>query len=340
MRSNRICRTDYTPLIKIIIRIKTQRFACIVGAIRSDIIISKRRPCQIVVIRRSGLWKRDPHWSYNLVAWSAFFYLFSNKKQDRRMSLKSYNIKDLSFRWNRKADYLFKGANIVIKNTGIVAILGRNGSGKTTFLKILAGLKRDYEGEVFLDGRDIRSYGRLDLAKKISFVEQNANYNIPLSVWDIVNLGNYPYSNIYKEDKQLSRRTDDAIKLLELDEISDKPFTNLSGGEKQKTMIARALCQSQNVILLDEPTSSLDINNRVEIMKILEKLSVEKGVLVVIVSHDINLVSKYASSIIYASDKTIYQSDKEEFMTDEKISSVFNIKTYSSVFNGKRIFYF
>ncbi len=256
------------------------------------------------------------------------------------MSLKTYEIKNMSFRWNKKTDYLFKDVNIVIKNTGITAILGRNGSGKTTFLKILGGLKRDYEGDVFLDGKDIRAYGRLDLAKKISFVEQSDNGNIPLSVWDVANLGNYPYSNLYNEDRQLSRRTDEVIKLLELDEISDKQFTNLSGGEKQKTMIARALCQSQHIILLDEPTSSLDINNRVEIMNILEKLSVEKGVLVVIVSHDINLISKYASSIIYVSDKKIYQADKDEFMTDEKISSVFNIKTASSVFDGKRIFYF
>lgn len=256
------------------------------------------------------------------------------------MSLRTYDIKNLSFRWNRKADYLFKDVNIVIKNTGIVAILGRNGSGKTTFLKILAGLKRDYEGDIFLDGKDIRAYGRLDLARKISFVEQNVNYNIPLSVWDAVNLGNYPYSNIYNEDKQLSRRTDEAINLLELNEISDKPFTRLSGGEKQKTMIARALCQSQNIILLDEPTSSLDVNNRVEIMNILEKLSIEKSVLVVIVSHDINLISKYADLIIYINNKEIYQGNKDEFMTDENISSVFDTKTESLVFNGKRIFYF
>ncbi len=251
-----------------------------------------------------------------------------------------YSVKNLSFSWN-KDKKIVDCVNFEIKKGRMTVIAGRNGSGKSTLLKLLANLIRPIKGDVFFYGKPFTAYNQRNLAKHLSFVEQITDERLNLTVHTIVSFGTFPHRSIIgTETHEDSKRINDALNETGIFELKDRYFDTLSGGEKQKVMIARGICQASSVILLDEPTSALDIRNRLEIMELLKSLSLDKGMTVVLISHDFNLIERYADDLILIGNGSIVQGNKEQVLSEKNISNFFEASINSINTPAGRVFYY
>jgi len=178
-------------------------------------------------------------------------------------------------------------------------IIGPNGSGKTTLMKMMAGIQKPAAGSVRVLGRPILRYSRKALAQRIAYVPQNMPSDFPFSVMEIVKMGRTPYQGVLglesEEDLAKARQ---AIAFTGIEHLAGRRLSQLSGGECQRVFIARAICQEPQLILLDEPTASLDLSHQVRIMDLMEKLRAEKQITVIMVSHDVNLAAMYGNRLL------------------------------------------
>jgi iron complex transport system ATP-binding protein len=184
----------------------------------------------------------------------------------------------------------------------IVGILGPNGSGKTTLLRLLAGLIRPWSGSVTLGGRDVRDLGRASLATRIAVVPQETQLAFDYTALEIATMGRYPHLKGFDvegpEDLAIARQ---GLRATGTAELESRMFNTLSGGEKQRVVIASALAQAPEVLLLDEPTASLDLAYQLEVRSILQKLNTDNGLTVVISTHDVNLAAGLCDHLIMLS---------------------------------------
>ncbi|MDH4205358.1 MAG: ABC transporter ATP-binding protein [Desulfobacteraceae bacterium] len=198
------------------------------------------------------------------------------------------------------------GENIVLRNVSFhipkrdfFIIIGPNGSGKTTLMKIISGILKPQNGELKILNRSIDQYHRKALARTIAFVPQMTFADFPFTVTEIVLMGRSPYLGMLglegENDLEIANQ---AIAFTGLENLAHRKLDQLSGGEQQRVFIARAICQEPDIILLDEPTASLDLAYQVRIMDLMEKLKTEKGITVVMVSHDVNLAAMYADHLL------------------------------------------
>lgn len=200
---------------------------------------------------------------------------------------------------------LLKGISVRIPDSGsITTIVGPNGCGKSTLLRIMAGLKRPYEGDVFLQGKEIRTYERKDLAKVVSFLPQSRNVpEIPAGM--LVLHGRFPYMGYprrYKgEDKEKARM---AMEWVGITHLENRLVSQLSGGERQKVYLAMMLAQETPMVLLDEPTSYLDIACKFEVLDLAVRMKAE-GKTVVLVLHDLDLALAYSDRVLVMKDGQI-----------------------------------
>ena len=207
-----------------------------------------------------------------------------------------------------------------------IGIIGPNGSGKSTLLRAISGFYRPTQGNVFLDEKDIYKMSPKERAKNISFVPEEVDTAFAFTVKEIVLMGRYPYQRHFlSEEKEDFRIAERNLRLLEIEELADRYINELSSGEKQRVIIARALCQESRFMLLDEPTSHLDISHQVEILDIIKRLNVAKKITVIIVMHDLNLASEYCDRILLLRNGAIYkEGNPEEVMTYQNIEYVYN----------------
>lgn len=238
-----------------------------------------------------------------------------------------YTVQDLSFRWTENSKYLFKNLNLSIEKGNLTAIIGKNGTGKTTLLKLLASLINPSSGTISLNKIDIRSMSRKQIAKNIAYVSQDPNENISIKVREMVNLGNFPNRKFFNtNERSLKDNVKHSLNITKTSHLAERFYNTLSGGEKQKVMISRALCQQTNIILLDEPTSSLDIKNKIEILGLLSKLAQKQNLTIITISHDLNLVLKYADNIMIMSKNNILHGKNAEIMTIQNLNNAFETK--------------
>ncbi|MBC2713875.1 MAG: ABC transporter ATP-binding protein [Desulfobacteraceae bacterium] len=178
-------------------------------------------------------------------------------------------------------------------------VIGPNGSGKTTLMKIIAGLIKNQSGELEIKGQPIKNYKRKILARQIAFVPQQVSIDFPFIVSDVVLFGRSPHLGTFglesSKDINLAKQ---AMKFTEVGHLAGRRLNQLSGGECQRVFIARAICQDPDIIVLDEPTASLDIAHQLKIMDMMEKMKQEKGITVIMVSHDVNLAAIYADTLM------------------------------------------
>jgi iron complex transport system ATP-binding protein len=178
-------------------------------------------------------------------------------------------------------------------------IIGPNGSGKTTLMKIMAGIQKPRQGAISILGQAIHTYTRKELARKIAYVPQRMPVDFPFSVMEIVLMGRAPYQGMLGlENENDLERAKQAIRFTGIEHLAERRLNQLSGGECQRVFIARAICQEPYVMLLDEPTASLDLSHQVRIMDLMEKLKAEKQITVVMVSHDVNLAAMYGNTLL------------------------------------------
>lgn len=178
-------------------------------------------------------------------------------------------------------------------------IIGPNGSGKTTLLKIFAGLLSPLQGRIEIFGHLIGNYRQKSLAKTIAMVPQQLPLDFPFTVAEAVLMGRSPYHRGLAIESEMDFSiAQQAMAFTEIEHLSDRRLDELSGGEQQRVFIARAICQEPQIMLLDEPTASLDLAHQVRIMDLMERLKAEKGVTVVMVSHDVNIAAMYADQLL------------------------------------------
>lgn len=213
-----------------------------------------------------------------------------------------------------------------LEGAKFVSILGPNGVGKSTLIHCINKILIPTGGHVFLDGKDNRDITLKEMAKSVGYVPYSSNDTFPLSVVDTVLMGRHPHSNWKSVDKDLDA-VYDALKELEITDLATRSFNELSAGQHQKVMLARGLVQEPKILLLDEPTSNLDIRHQIEVTKMLKRLSKEKNILVIMICHDINIAVRYSDEVIMMHNGTIHAIGKpSDVITAESLETVYGVK--------------
>ena len=225
--------------------------------------------------------------------------------------------------------------SFAVEKGQVLAILGPNGTGKTTLLKCLNRILTPAAGTVLIEGEPTSVFGRNALAQKMGYVEQQRNGS-RATVFNTVLLGRKPYIrwDITHNDMAVAAQ---ALETLGLEAYALRYLDELSGGELQKVVIARALAQEPEILLMDEPTNSLDLKNQIEVINLIRQISRERGIAAVVAMHDLNLALRFADRFILLKDRTIYTAGGSEVMTPESIESVYAVPVMIATHNGSRV---
>ncbi len=235
-------------------------------------------------------------------------------------------IKNLSFGY-KKNQMILNNINLEIKQGEILGILGPNGTGKTTFIKCINNIHKPNEGRILYDGNNIMNLSQLNIAKIIAYVPQYTNNFFPMNVIDTVMMGRMPYvkKNYSDEDKEI---VFSIIKKMNLEKFAFRNIKEMSGGERQRVFIARAMAQQPKIIILDEPTSSLDLYNQLFILHTITKLAKENNITIIMTIHDLNLASMFCDNILMLKDTHIFTHGKpESILTAENIYEMYKVRT-------------
>lgn len=235
-------------------------------------------------------------------------------------------VREIDFAYEKNKKVLQK-ISLQLKGKTINIILGPNGTGKTTLLKCMNHILEPDEGKILLDNKYLTNMSISEIAKKIAYVPQDVSGNFSITVLEYVLMGRFPYvKKCYKErDRKLALT---AIERIGLQEKAFVSFREVSGGERQRALIARALVQEPKVILLDEPTNNLDLKNQLLVLHILEKLVKEQDVTIVMILHDLNLASLFANRVILLDNAKIYaDGTPQEVLNENNIRKVYGVDT-------------
>lgn len=207
-------------------------------------------------------------------------------------------------------------------------ILGPNGSGKTTLLKLISGIRKHQQGMIHVLDKPVLHYSRKSLARKMAHVQQNPSVDFSFTVFELVLMGRAPHLGMLgverEKDIQLAKQ---AISFTGIEHLTDRKLDQLSGGEQQRVFIARAICQEPEIILLDEPTASLDLAHQIRVMDLMRKLMEEKNITVLMVSHDVNLAAMYADELLLLSKgRIIKMGTPDDVLTYQTLEKAYNCK--------------
>ncbi len=233
-------------------------------------------------------------------------------------------INNLSFSYG--AIQILKDIELRVDLGEMLCIVGPNGSGKSTLLKCINRILKTKQNAILIDGQDTHKLDLKALAKLMGFVPQSSTSSFPFTVFDIVMMGRKPYIHwsIGERDNDIVTHT---LDFLGISHLAMRLFTELSGGEQQKVIIARALAQQPKLLLLDEPTSSLDIKHQLEILCMLKCLAQSKERSIIVSMHDLNLASRFSDRMLMLKKGKIYAlGTPEEVLTQENIETVYGIK--------------
>jgi len=238
------------------------------------------------------------------------------------------DIKSLSFRY--REDWVLQDISFQIGQGEFVGVIGPNGSGKTTLLKILYRLLSPQKGEVLFERVPLKRMSRADIAKRIAVVAQEAYPLFPFRVMEMVLMGRSPYLGHFmfeaEKDLEIAKR---AMEWTEILPIGERPMDELSGGERKRVFIARALVQEPEVILLDEPTANLDIHHQMDFLNLILTLNREKGLTIVMASHELNLASEYCNRLLLLHQGRIHKmGTPDEVITKENIEEVYGCEVW------------
>lgn len=217
------------------------------------------------------------------------------------------------------------GVTVAICPGTLTSLLGPNGSGKSTLLKLLAGGLEPAEGRVALDGRDLNRWPPRALAQRLGVVPQIEHVPFPVTVHDLVAMGRYPHLGPWRSPGPADRDAiAGALERCGVGPLSDRPFQSLSGGERQRVRIARALAQNPRVLLLDEPTASLDMRYEMSIFRLLDRLRTDEAVSVLVVTHNVNLAARFSDRVMLMKDgRVAFDGVPEEVVTPDCIQAVY-----------------
>jgi iron complex transport system ATP-binding protein len=237
---------------------------------------------------------------------------------------------DVSFAYGRPGrakPYVLKHVSLTADRGDLIGILGPNGSGKTTLLKILAGALLPQSGTVTLEGRSLSEWSQREIARRVALVPQETHAPFDFSVLEIVLMGRFPHLGAFTlegpEDLDIAHR---ALAETGTAEFSERLFNTLSGGEKQRVVIASALAQSPQLLLLDEPTASLDVGHQIEVQTLVRRLNGDSGVTMVLSTHDLNLAAALCRRLILIRNgQVIASGSTEDVLTKATVRELYGV---------------
>lgn len=240
------------------------------------------------------------------------------------------NVSDVSFAYNGR--HVLRGIAFGVQPGELVAVLGPNGVGKTTLLRCINAIHRPTGGAVWVEGKDVLAMSPHEVALGIGYVAQRSEA-ARLTVFDAVLMGRKPHIRWKVQEHDLSI-TDGAIRRLGLKELALRYIDQLSGGELQKVCIARALVQEPSLLLLDEPTSSLDLRSQVEIMRMLRHVIDDHGIAAVMTMHDLNTALRYADKAVFVKEGRVFAEVAAQDVCASVIEAVYDLPVTVHSLNG------
>ncbi len=237
----------------------------------------------------------------------------------------SLSVKNIDFSYDRKE--ILKDISFDVQSGELLALVGPNGVGKTTLLKCINRIHSISAGQISIDGKDVYRLKGRSLGRYFSYVPQNTNSSFPITVIDMIMIGRLPFIN-FKLTKKDKDKVFAVLAELDLEAFAFNQINSLSGGERQRVFVARAIVQEPKVILLDEPTSNLDMKHQLEILRIIKGLIKEKGISGVMTIHDLNLAAMFCDKVLMLKDKKIHAyGSVKDVITTENIRAVYGVET-------------
>lgn len=239
------------------------------------------------------------------------------------MSIRADNLT-----WKIGSKTIVDDVSVVAKPGELLGLVGPNGSGKTSLLRLLAGLTRPHGGQIMLDDRDIRTTGRRMIAQRVAFIEQHATTTANLSVLEVVKLGRFPHRSMFSGWTRVDEAAvNDALDQTELTAKRHAPWQTLSGGEKQRAHLARALAQTPSELILDEPTNHLDVHHQISLLRLISRLPITS----VIALHDLNHAAMFCDRLlVLKAGKVVASGTPEDVITAELLQEVFSVDAHVS----------
>ncbi|HUA87720.1 MAG TPA: ABC transporter ATP-binding protein [Bryobacteraceae bacterium] len=222
--------------------------------------------------------------------------------------------------------YGVRDATFALQESGLVAIAGPNGAGKSTLLGILAGLRHPYRGSCLYEGVEMRRWVRRDFARRVAFLPQMVRLEFPFTAEQVVMMGRTPYGGGWYESPEDFRAVESAMQTADVLPFRSRDFRSLSGGERQRVILASALAQEPRTLLLDEPTTFLDLKHQLSMYRLLRELGA-RGMLIVSVTHDLNLALEFADRVLVVDQGSIAgDGDPRTVLNQELIDRVFGVR--------------
>ena len=237
-------------------------------------------------------------------------------------------IQDANFSYDQ--ENVLHSVSISVESGEFIGVIGPNGSGKSTLLKILGGVLTPNSGILSFKEKNFMSFKRKELARSITWIPQDHPMVFPFKVSEVVLMGRHPYLSAFTfegdEDLEIVRSAMEQTQTLQ---FAQRRFNEISGGEKQRVVIAGAIAQEPELMILDEPTSALDIKYQIQILNILRELNKKKNMTVILAMHDLHLASKFCNRLILLEEGKIFQDGKpEEVLQKEHLEKVYGIKVH------------
>jgi iron complex transport system ATP-binding protein len=234
--------------------------------------------------------------------------------------------RNVSFRYQR--DWVLKDVNFTLNRGELFGLIGPNGSGKTTFLKVISGVLTPPQGEVRFDDRTISSWNRNRLAQKMAMVSQETPFDFPFSVLEVVLMGRYPHlGSLEFEGEHDLAIAKESMGLLEVHHLENRLMSELSGGERQRALVARALSQKPVCLLMDEPTAFLDLRHQLDLFILTRDLVRSGGLGALVISHDINLAAQFCDQLILLDrGEIVVQGPPQRVILTEHLEPVYGCR--------------
>ncbi len=248
-------------------------------------------------------------------------------------------VKGLRFAYRGELKFVLDGIEMKLNDGEILVLLGPNGCGKTTLLKCINRLLKPIEGAVLVEDRNLIEMNERDIAKTIAYVPQHQKLPFPYKVLEFVLLGRAPHIGLFSAPRARDYEIAiEALKLLGIENLADRFYTELSGGERQLVLIARALASEAKILLLDEPTAHLDFKNTHRVLGTLRKIIKERGLSAIITLHDPNLAQRYGDKVAVVQNGRIFKYGlPKEIIDSELIKIVYGIEAFVLNFDNLRV---
>ncbi|MDR3306223.1 MAG: ABC transporter ATP-binding protein [Endomicrobium sp.] len=220
---------------------------------------------------------------------------------------------------------VLKNVSFDVERKDFFGIIGKNGAGKSTLLKIFSNLLKSYKGNALIDNKNLESFKSKELAKRLSFLPQYSDMSMPFSVVEFIMFARFPYMNMFKfPSKSDYKAIERVMGFLNITNLSERKITELSGGEKQKVLIAQVLAQETDIIIFDEPTARLDIGSQNNILKLLRDLNEKHNKTIILTIHDLNAAGEFCNKLLLLENGSICRcGTPEEVLNCKDIERVY-----------------